>query len=218
MSIVESAQRRYAAKAFDADKPLSDKQVEQLTDVLRLSPSAINIQAWHFVVCRSEAAKARLAKCCYGPFEYNAQKIKDAGLVVLLCAKNDVTRAQVERVLDQEFADGRFATQTQKDERMALMGGYVDKLNEQPSAQVQAWLDKQVYIALGNVLLAAVDLGMDSVAIEGFDKDMANAEFELPASGYHAAVMAAFGYHSEDDFNAKLPKSRLTKAELFTVL
>ncbi|PID58486.1 MAG: oxygen-insensitive NAD(P)H nitroreductase [Gammaproteobacteria bacterium] len=218
MSIVNSAERRYAAKAFDPEKNLTEEQVQTLKTVLRLSPSSINIQAWHFVLLRSAEAKSRLAKSCHGAFEYNAKKVLSAPLVMLLCAKTDINTAQVEQVLNQELADGRFASETVKAERQALLSGYIDRLNQQPQADRQSWLDKQTYIALGNVLLAAADMGIDSVPVEGFDKAMADAEFGLTEQGYHTTVMACFGYHSDEDFNAKLPKSRLPASALFTEL
>ncbi len=215
MSILDSAKRRYACKAFDADKKLTDGQINTLKQVLKLSPSAINIQAWHFILATGDDAKAKLAAACPGPLAYNAEKIKAAPLVIALCAKNSVNQASVKGIIEQEFQDGRFPDESAKNERAELLTHYINRRNKD-SRQARVWIDKQTYIALGNVLLAAADMGIDSVPIEGFDADVVNKNFDLINKGYHVTVLAAFGYHSEADFNAKLPKSRLPDSELFT--
>lgn len=216
MSITDSAQSRYAAKAFDPNKKLTDEQIEALKTVLRLSPSSINYQPWHFLLVTSDKAKADIASACPGPLTYNATKIKDAALMVVLCAKTEADSPHVVRVIEQEAEDQRYANEQVKAERLALVSGYIERLNEKPHSEVQAWLDKQCYIALGNVLLAAADMGIDSVPIEGFDATVVDEIFDLPSKGLHAVVLAGFGYHSDADFNATLAKSRLKDEYLFT--
>ncbi len=215
MRILDSAKKRHATKAFDSNKPLSQEQIDALKQVLRLSPSSINIQAWHFMLISSEVGKAKLAEACPGPMTYNAEKIKEAPLVVAFCAKNEVTGEDVQHVIDQEFKDGRFPTEQAKNERAEMLINNVNRRN-QDQQLVRSWVDKQTYIALGQVLLAAADMGIDSVAIEGFQADVVNENFHLTEQGYHVTVLAAFGYHSEEDFNAKLPKSRLSEEEIFS--
>ncbi len=52
----------------------------------------------------------------------------------------------------------------------------------------------------------------------GFDEDVLNEEFGLTEKGFRASVVVALGYRSETDFNAKLPKSRLSDDVIFTQL
>lgn len=215
MNIIQSAKKRYAAKAFDSNKKLSDEQIDALKSILRLSPSSINLQPWHFVVATTEQAKAKIAKACPGAMTYNAEKIQDAAMVVILCARTDVGQTDVNLVIEQESHDGRYPNDNAKQTRIDIMSNYIDDLNQDP-AKVKAWLDKQTYIALGNVLLAAADMGIDSVPIEGFNPGVVDVEFDLLADGYHSVVLAAFGYHSDKDFNFSLPKSRLPEQKLFT--
>ena len=39
-------------------------------------------------------------------------------------------------------------------------------------------------------------------------------EFNLREKGFTASFVVALGYHASDDFNAALPKSRLSKDEI----
>lgn len=57
-----------------------------------------------------------------------------------------------------------------------------------------------------------------SGSIEGFDFRTIDEEFGLRAQGYSSVVMVALGYHSETDFNAQLPKSRLPQEQVLTLL
>ncbi len=66
-----------------------------------------------------------------------------------------------------------------------------------------------MYLALGILLLGAAALEIDATPIEGFDPRVLNEELGLRDKGLTSVVIAALGYRSADDFNAKLPKSRL---------
>jgi nitroreductase/dihydropteridine reductase len=70
-------------------------------------------------------------------------------------------------------------------------------------------MEKQVYLALGTLLLGAAALEIDATPIEGFDPRVLNEELGLRERGLTSVAIAALGYRSADDFNARLPKSRL---------
>lgn len=80
----------------------------------------------------------------------------------------------------------------------------------------QHWMEKQVYLALGTLMLGASVLDIDACPIEGFDATTLNQVLGLREKGLCASVVVALGYRSEEDFNAKLPKSRLAQDVIFT--
>lgn len=45
---------------------------------------------------------------------------------------------------------------------------------------------------------------------------MLDQEFGLAEKGFKSVAVVSFGYRAEDDFNAKLPKSRLENDVIFT--
>ncbi|MNP70527.1 Oxygen-insensitive NAD(P)H nitroreductase [compost metagenome] len=67
-------------------------------------------------------------------------------------------------------------------------------------------------------MLGAAALGVDATPMEGFDSKMLDAELGLRDQGFTSLVLVSLGYHSSDDFNAGLPKSRLPAESLFTFL
>ena len=81
---------------------------------------------------------------------------------------------------------------------------------------LQHWVDKQVYLNVGQFLLAVSTLGIDATPMEGIEVAVLDEEFGLREKGYTSLVVVPIGYHSEEDFNAKLPKSRLPYSEILT--
>jgi len=217
MDLIEIANRRYATKKFDGSQRISDGVFEQIQGLLRLSPSSVNSQPWHFIIAESETGKARIAKGAEGQYAANNPKILDASHVVLFCAKTDISDAYLQKITDQEEADGRFPKPEGKEMALKVRGFYAD-LHRKEQSDMACWTQNQVYLNMGNLLLGAAALGVDAVPIEGVDKDVLNEEFDLLSMGFSAVAVVALGYRAEDDFNAALPKSRLAEAELFTWL
>lgn len=217
MSIVEVAKTRYATKKFDENKKISDSDFAQIKALLRLSPSSINSQPWHFILADSPNGKQRLAKGAEGAYSANHPKILAASHVVLFCAKTEITDEYLQQITDQEEKDGRFSNPEGKTMALKVRGFYTD-LHRKEWDDMRCWTEKQVYLNIGNLLLGAGALGIDAVPIEGVDLAVLNQEFDLANKGLTAVAVVALGYQSAEDFNAKLPKSRFSDDVLFTQL
>ncbi len=216
MNSLTAAQQRYTCKAFDATQKLSDQQLHTLLEVLRLSPSSVNSQPWQFLVAASPEAKARIAKTMPGHYSYNAVKVMDASHSIVLCSRTALDDGYLAEILAQDVACGRFANEEAKQATATTRKGYVDMYREQ--GVIAAWAQKQTYLALGQLLLAAGFEGIDATPMEGFDVDLLNTELGLKQQGLHAVVVVALGFHSDKDFNADLPKSRLTEQHVVQFL
>lgn len=217
MDITRIATSRYTTKAYDPHKHIGAAVMEQLQTLLRYSPSSVNSQPWHFVIASSDEAKAKIARATTGPYSGNKAKVLNASHVVVLCARRELEDAHLERVLEQEDKDGRFPSAEGKAAQVKGRGFYVN-LHRNELKDTQQWMEKQVYIALGTLLLGAAALEVDATPIEGFDRAILDEAFGLHEQGLNSVVLAALGYRSSDDFNATLPKSRLPADELFTQL
>ncbi|MDM1764379.1 oxygen-insensitive NAD(P)H nitroreductase [Acinetobacter sichuanensis] len=217
MDLLSISKKRYTTKAYDATQKIPQAQFERLLEVLRLAPSSINIQPWHYFIADNNAAKQRIAKALVGKYAYNAPKVLDSSHTILFCTQADITEQHLENLLNQDDLSGRFkdekAKQGQKDSRT----GYVDYYRNE-KGDIQRWAENQTFIALGQALLAAGIEGIDATPIGGFDEDIISQELGLEEKGLIPSALLTLGYRSESDFNAKLPKSRLNKEEIFTQL
>lgn len=215
MDIAHIARTRYTTKAFDPTRTVPAELIDQLRAVLRNAPSSVNSQPWHFFVAASLEAKDRVAKAMHGNHSYNEPKVRNASHVFVLCAKKSLDDAHLEAVLAQENRDGRFATPELMANQDKSRRFYVN-LHQDECKDECDWSGRQVYLALGSLLLAAGALGVDACTMEGFDAAVLDHELGLSGRGLHALVVVAAGYRSADDFNAKLPKSRLPESAIFT--
>jgi len=198
MDIISVALKRHSTKAFDPAKKLTAEEAEKIKTLLQYSPSSTNSQPWHFIVASTEEGKARVAKSAAGTYVFNERKMLDASHVVVFCAKTAMDDAWLERVVDQEEADGRFATPEAKAANHKGRCYFAD-MHRVDLKDDDQWMAKQVYLN-----------------IEGFDAAVLDEEFGLKEKGFTSLVVVPVGHHSVEDFNATLPKSRLPLSTIVT--
>jgi nitroreductase/dihydropteridine reductase len=217
MDIVTAAKKRYSTKAYDPTRRVPEETMQRIYEVLRSSPSSVNSQPWHFIVASTSQGKARLIKGLHGSYSNNEAKVRDASHVILFCTRIDVDGSYLDRVLQQEERDGRFADDNARRGAAQVRLNFTNR-HRFSTKDLPQWYEKQVYIALGNAMLASAALGVDSTPMEGFDSAALDAELSLNEKGLSSLVLLSLGYHADSDFNAKLPKSRLPPEQVFTFL
>jgi len=217
MNLTHIAESRYATKKFDANRRIEEDLFNQIKTLLRLSPSSVNAQPWHFIIGDNLEAKQRLAKGAQGAFSANESKILEASHVILFCAKTQIEDDYLQYLADNEAQDGRFPSAESQQIATKIRQFFTD-IHRKTLKDTECWIQKQVYLNMGTVLLGAATLGIDAVPIEGIDTAVLNDEFELPQKGLTAVAIVALGYRHLEDFNATLPKSRLPEDKIFTYL
>ena len=217
MNLTEILNNRYSVKEFDATKKISDADFKQVKDVLRLSPSSVNLQPWHFLIADTPEGKARIAKGTQGFFHFNTPKVLDASHVIVIAARTNADDAYMTSILEQEDKDGRFAAQEFKDQMHGGRMLFAD-IHKYDLKDLPHWMEKQVYLNMGSLLLGVAALGIDACPMEGVDVKALDEEFGLREKGYTALAVVSLGYRKDTDFNAKLPKSRFSEETIITKL
>ena len=189
MNILELIEKRYTAKKYNADKEIPQEKIEDLKQILRLTPSSINIQPWKFTFVQNPEIKAKLASVSM----HNREKINQAQLLIVFSVVDDLDAFQ--KVVDNEFQSARRDWYNQIKASM-------------PESDLKIWMSKQVYIALGVGLTASAALGLDSTAMEGIESDKYRDILNMKE--YKPLFAMAVGYGSEEDSNRieTTPKSR----------
>lgn len=208
MNILDAAQSRYTTKAYDATKTIPAEVIGRLLEILRLSPSSVNLQPWHFIVADNTTAKEKLSVGFTGSYAYNLPKVKQASHVIVLCTRNDISDNYLDTLIAQDEKAGRFKNAEAKEGQRNSRKMYVD-IHKNTLKDLKLWSEKQTYIALGTLLLAAGAEGVDATPMEGFDNKILDTALGLTERGLSSTVVVSLGYHSQEDFNATLPKSRL---------
>ena len=213
--ILKDLQKRYTCKKYDPTQKVPKEKLEILLESIRLSASSINSQPWKFIVLESDEAKERMYKTFANKYQFNQAHVVEASHVILFAHNPHYTREDYTKVVDQYIADGRIA----KEDRENAFGSFLfAELNTDEQGNTQTWTKNQLYLAFGNALHTLARLKIDSTSLEGIDAPMVEQEFAKELEGYKCEVALAIGYGHEEDFNAKLPKSRLSAKEIFVRL
>jgi nitroreductase/dihydropteridine reductase len=206
MSLIEKLNWRYATKKFDHTKKLSTEQLDELLKAVQLSPSSAGLQAYKVIVVEDAAIKEQLRAAAN-----NQAQLTDASQVIIFAAEANLDEAYAKNHID-------LVAKTRGVERETLAGfeqmltGNINRLDD---AQRLAWSHKQTYIALGVLLTAAAELGIDACPMEGFNAAKFDEILGLKEKGLTTSVIAAIGFRAEDDMYSKLIKVRKPEGELF---
>ncbi len=219
MNIKELLNWRYSTKEFSPTKKISSEDYEQVKALLQMSSSSTNLQPWHFIIADTEKGKKRIAKGTQGFYQFNEAKVMDASHVVVFCARTSADDKYMQHLLDVESNDGRYPNDEIKQMVYGARNIFAD-MHRYDYKDLQHWMEKQVYLNIGNFLLGVAAMGIDALPMEGLDMKAIDEEFNLRKKGFTAVSVVSIGYRTETDFNTpeKTPKSRLSQEEIFTIL
>ncbi len=206
MELIKNLNWRYATKKFDATKKVSEENIELMKEAIRLSASSYGLQPYKVLIITNDEIRKQLQ-----PHSWGQSQIVDSSHLFVFCSQLDLTEENVDDYIQLKSDSQNIPVEN--------LGGYGDfmktKMKEKSKEEIGYWTAKQAYIALGNLFVACAELGIDSCPIEGFEPPKYDEILGLNAKGLTAAVVMAVGYRSEEDANAKMPKFRKTKKDLF---
>lgn len=180
MDILSLLRNRYTTKAYDASRSLSPEIIASLAEAVRLSPSSLNTQPWRIKFITDPKLKEQLAECSL----FNREKVLDAGCVAVLCVLRSA----------ELFETLHLPTMTDHGQRY-----YTTHLQPLGAPAVESWHARQVYIALGVLLMAAAAHDVDSTPMEGID--LKGYDSLVGEEHYKPLVAVALGYRDVDDQN-----------------
>jgi nitroreductase len=197
MTIQELMLKRFATKKFDPTKNVSDDDLNYILACARLSCSSANTQPWRITVVTNPDVRAKLRAASYG----QAQITEASHLLVISTMKDPMVRIQ-------KTAD-LIATQSGEDSAQSYKKMVMGWLRPTEEANLQ-WLSRQVYLALQAMILAAIERGIDSCPMEGFDP-IAYAEI-LGQTDAQPTCLLPIGYATQPGF----PKTRVPLEDIVT--
>ena len=185
---------RHACKVFDSSKKIPQNHLDIIIESGRLTPSSFGLEPTRLLIVRDDNIKQNLK-----PFCWNQAQITDSSEVVIYLSKiadmahttNYATQMFERKVGGSNPQEVRAKLKAYKDERYAgflAQNGYVD------SRSIYHWSAKQAYLMASSMMNCAAFLGIDSCAIEGFDKDDVEAFLGLDTLKEQVALLICFGY------------------------
>ncbi|OHV77913.1 nitroreductase family protein [Ensifer sp. LCM 4579] len=197
--IIAAIEGRVSTNLFDAEKALTDEQIEELTRLATRAPTAYNLQNWRFIAVRTAEAKARLRAAAYGQ-----AKVTEAAVTYIVCGQ----------LPSHTVVDGRLRPSVEAGFMPATMvGAWAEAVESTYSDNPQMQRDEAVRTAtLGAAFLmfAAEAYGLATGPMVGFDPTAVARQFGLAADDI-PVVLIAVGYAREGNWPQKprLPVSRV---------
>ena len=206
MDILSKLNTRYATKVFDPTKKVSEADMEKLLEAIRLSASSYGLQPYKILVVEDPQIRTELRK-----FAWDQSQITDASALLIFAADVETNAKSVD-----EFVD--LISQTRNIPKDAL-SGYADmmkgSIQGQTPEQIETWVSKQAYIALGFGLVTAAILDLNACPMEGFSPADFDRILDINKLGLKSKVIMAVGYRSDEDHYAQLAKVRQKTEDLF---
>jgi nitroreductase len=205
-SLVDSLKWRYATKRFNPGKKVESQLVDQLKEVVQLSPSSYGLQPYRVMLIEDPETKKQLQSLAWGQAQ-----IVEAPLLFVFASYRDFGPEKIDQYL-AKVAEVRNVSVDQ-------LAGYGDfmkqKLGEKSEQEMSNWTARQSYLALSNLLSACADLKLDACPMEGFEPAAFDEVLGLSKKGLQSVVLAAVGYRSDEDQTQHANKVRIPVEELF---
>ncbi len=206
--ILDAANFRFACRDYDKNKKISDEDFNFILEIGRLSPSSFGLEPWKFLVIKdNQELKQKIRKISHG-----AEKQLDScsHFVIVLARKKIDTKYGSEYIVNMLNNVRKVPEE--------WVEGFNNSLGEfqngsfnlfESDRAIFDWATKQTYIPLGNMMSAAAQIGIDSCAVEGFDKNelekLLTEENIIDPEHFGVSCLLAFGYR---EHGPAFPKTR----------
>ena len=203
MNIVESLNWRSATKKFDPSKKVTEDQLKNLLEAVNLTPTSVGLQLQNVIVVESEKIRQDLLPATMGQ-----KQVMDASHLLVLCSETTLDEARVDQFLAR-IAEVRGVTVESLDKFKEMVMFWVSQAGE----NAQDWIDKQVYITLGNLMTSAASMKIDACPMEGFDPKQYDEILGLTEKGLKSVLVVPIGFRDEQDPYSQQKKVRKELSE-----
>ena len=198
MDFKELLMTRYATKKFDGTK-IDESKIEQLFEMIRFAPSALNLQPWKIKVVTDEETKKQLSAA-----SMEQAQIKTCSHLLVFCADTDLSgnADKITNLMKKVGVPDENLNQVQEVMKIFLS----NYENETGLNEAQC----NVFIAAITAIFAAKSLGIDSCPMQGFSAEAYSEILEIP-SGIVPTILVPVGYPDDKP----MPKLRFPKEDIF---
>jgi len=199
MKTLELLNWRYAAKAMNGKKVESDK-LHNILEAIRLSPTSSGLQPYEVLVVSNQELKDKIKAV-----SFNQQQVSECSDILIFAAWDTYTTDRINSMFDLVNKERGFTNEGWENYRQMLLKNYVNRDAETNFSHAA----KQAYIGLGIAMVAAAELQVDSVPMEGFDPKALDELLNLKALGLRSVVLLPVGYRDASrDWLVNLKKVR----------
>jgi len=168
MEFKDIVMQRYAVKKFNG-KAIPEEKINELIELVRFAPSALDLQPWRIKVITDLKLKEQLR-----PAAFNQEQITTCSHLLVFCADPDYDS------LIKKLSALLKENQVPQEIQAMITGMAAQFAGSMSPEQRFAWSQAQTYLASGNALNGAKSLGFDSCPMGGFNPDEFTRILKIP--------------------------------------
>lgn len=199
MSVINALKWRYACKAFDPEKIVSEDKIQRLKEGLNLTASSYGLQPFKFLVLTDKEKRELLVE-----HSWNQRQVVDASHLFIIAIRTDIDESFIKDYINL-ISEQRGIPADQLEAFKGMMNGSI--LSKSVEEQ-QIWAKNQAYITLGNLLLQCGLEEVDATPMEGFIPSKYDEILGLTEMNLKSVLVCPVGYRSENDPYVTLKKVR----------
>lgn len=209
--IIDAFNFRHACKEFDFDKKIPREDFEFILETARLSPSSFGFEPWKIIVLQKDELREKLNNIIWG-----AKKILPTCSHYIIILAKKKTLFSKKHIID--FSKNiQKLNQKHSEAKLLKFSHFMNNDFEiEKDKDFFEWSCRQTYIMLANMMSSAAIAGIDSCAVEGFNKKIMDnflaENLDVDISKYGTSVMCGFGYR----INMPKPKTRQKIEDIVT--
>lgn len=207
--IIEDLNWRYATKAFDESKKISKEDLDTIVEAFRLTPSSFGLQPWKLVIVKDQSIKESLVEHSWGQ-----KQIANCSELLVLTRKNDFWNKNVEDYI-ADTMETRWATKESVQWYEDMMKGFLSGMDDDKK---QVWVNKQIYIALWNLMTVCANMHIDSCPVEGFIPAKYDEILGLTEKWLSSVVVLPIWYRDISDKYSELKKVRFPTNSILEII
>jgi nitroreductase len=197
MEFKDIVMQRYATKKFDGKK-IPEEKINELIELVRFSPSALNLQPWKITIVTDQKVKDQLKPAAFGQ-----EQVTTCSHLLVFCADPDYDGLM--KRLGALLQKNKVPQETEK----MILGMAAQFATNMSAEQRFAWSQAQTYLALGNALNGATSLGFDSCPMGGFNPGEFTRILKIPKP-LVPVMLCPVGYAADKP----MPKMRFAKEDI----
>ncbi|PQB04130.1 NAD(P)H-dependent oxidoreductase [Aureitalea marina] len=197
--VLEQLQWRYATKKFDSGKKLSTEKLSILKTAFDLTATSFGLQPLKLVIVSEETIKQELVE-----FSFNQQMVGDCSHLLVLCIESEVN----EQYIVDHFKLIQEVRQTPREILDPYQEYLIGHFGDKEKIEVDEWMTKQAYLAMGNLLTVCALEEIDACPMEGFQPAEYDRLLGLKERGLRSVLVMPVGYRHKEDMFSQLKKVR----------
>ncbi|HEF2721405.1 TPA: nitroreductase family protein [Campylobacter coli] len=194
MNFKELISKRRACKLFN-DKKISEEDLHFILESGVLAPSSHGFEPWKFIILDKKEDNQKLAKLCF----VQASVASASHNIILLARKDLQSKDEFAQKQIRRFAGSK------EENFQKILKIYTHDTDAMDEKELYHFAQLQCYLAMMQMSLAAMSLGIDSCMIGGYEKDKVDDFLKLEYP-FETAVILSLGYQAHEP---KYPTQRL---------